>query len=365
MIAGIYFGRLYNFSIKFSEVCRFQELRLRMESSAEDNLLKEAGFRVEREGEKVFFVTPRPCTRRLYNKCRANVWLDTEHVAGRHLNIKVEMFSFLKRKRNSAGDQSSGMVGNTEAAGGRDTAVGAGGGDSVNTAAVNTDSRVSVMVKQLCKDPAVPLDHKKIISNSAALVDSWLNEPMPTKTQDKFEQFRARLAATQNMESLLAVLYGDLEFNQLLCHEFSNIIIAEIGDVDTKHSPLSNFPANVNTNFFCEIVNFGMKRCPRTMSLLANVAIRSRKSVMPKDILVVANAFANICYIGNNHLDSLITMRSLMLQAGGTSDSALDIRVSLIHLFQELHLHLVQIIIRPMVKMGAQLNHGFKIFFYY
>ena len=299
-----------------------------MEVTTEDALLLQAGFRVVREGvQNTFFVTPGPCTRRLYKQSTAASWLAKEHEAGRLQNITVEMFMFHKRKRaRDAARKVPGAGGDAECS----SRGGRGGSETegpIKDLIVDKDSfdRVSSMVQQLTRDTTVTLDHKKLLSNAASMMDSWLSQNPPQQSQEDFLKLKQKLVEATDFESLLTVLYGDPEVRTLLCGEFTDIVITEIADIDTRQGPLSDFPPSINSNVFVQIVKFGMEKCPRTLSLLSNVAIRSRKSIMPKDVLTVASTFANLCYIGNHHLDGLIKMRSLMLQASGTTDLALDI----------------------------------------
>ena len=313
-----------------------------MASSPEDDMLVEAGFRVVKdEAGNPFFVTPRPCTRRLFRRSEVIKWLAEQHSAGRHLNISVDLFVFRKRKRKTGIKGGEGAVEGEGAAGGEATAGGGGdtegegmgagggktaaGGGAVAGGGEDGTDRVSSMVQQLSRESTLRPDHKKLLSNAAAMVDSWLSQPRQVPGHEDFLLFKEKLTATKDFESLLSVLYGDLEVRHLICGEFMDIVIAEIVDIDSKQGPLGDFPPNINSNVFSEIINFGMEKCPRTLSLLASIAIRSRKSVMPSDVLTVASMFANLCYIGNRNLDGLIKMRSLMLQASGTTDLALDI----------------------------------------
>ena len=328
-----------------------------MEVSPDDAILIQSGFRVERKkGEHTVFVTPHPCTRRLSKKARVASWLNDEHRDGRLMHIKKEIFVFGKRKRSAESAEVSG--GNTEASSGdneasfEETQVFGGdteashedteafGGDTEASrgdteasreeteasAGENTaSSGVLFMVQQLSRDPLVILNHGRLLSNTASMVDSLLTMPSPPLGQEDFQLLKKKLAATNDIDSVLKVLFGDQDVRKLLCGEFSNIVIAEIADIDSRKGPLSDFPPNINSNVFCDVVKYGMERCPHTLALLADVAVRSRSSVMPKDVLNVATMFANICYLGNHDLDSLVKMRSLMLKTSGTTDLAMDI----------------------------------------
>ena len=297
-----------------------------MEPSAEDALLTEAGFRVVREGvENTFFVTPAPCTRRLYKQGQAASYLSKQHQAGRLLHIESKLFIFRKRKscEGQTADASNGGAAGGQASGGSAARSGAGGPPRQDREP--TTDRVSFMVQQLTRNPAVTLDHKKLLSNAASMMDTWLSPPSTSPSQEDFNKFKEKLMTARDFESLLTVLYDDPEVRTLLCGEMTDIVIAEIACIDSKKGPLSDFPPDVNSNIFVNIVEFGMSRCPRTLGLLANVAIRSRKSIMPKDVLRVANMFSSLCYIGNQDLDGLVKMRSLLLQASGTTDQAMDI----------------------------------------
>ena len=181
------------------------------------------------------------------------------------------------------------------------------------------------MVKLLTRDPTVEVDHKKILCSTASITDKWLSKCNPLMSSKEFKALKERLAETKDVESLMVVLMGDTVIQKLLSSEFSDVIMAEMVEIDSSTGPLSEFPPSVNSNIYSRIVKFGLSHCPQTMAVLLRLAVKSQMPVLPTDVLVVANHFANICYLSNSNLDGLIKMRSLALQAGGTTDRALDL----------------------------------------
>ena len=181
------------------------------------------------------------------------------------------------------------------------------------------------MVKLLTRDPTVVVDHRKILCSTASIMDKWLSKCNPLMSSKEFKALKERLAETKDVESLMVVLMGDTVIKQLLSSEFSDVIMAEMVDIDSSTGPLSEFPPSVNSNIYSRIVKFGLSHCPQTMAVLLRLAVKSQMPVLPTDVLVVANHFANICYLSNSNLDGLVKMRSLALQAGGTTDRALDL----------------------------------------
>ena len=180
------------------------------------------------------------------------------------------------------------------------------------------------MVKLLTRDPTVKLNHRALLCQTASWLDDWLKSPLPNKSPEEFSILKEKLSESEDLESLLTVLLGDAEIHKILCSEVNDIILAELVDVDSKTGPLSEFPPNINSNIYSRIAEFGMSRCPNTMAMLCKLAIKNRKSILPANVLIVANHFANLCYLTNKNLDGLVKLRSLTLQAGGLTDEALD-----------------------------------------
>jgi hypothetical protein len=191
----------------------------------------------------------------------------------------------------------------------------AGGGD------VSRDD----MLKQLVKDPAVVLDHKQQMKEVADRLQSVLSINLPPKSEEQLEAFKEKLATAPDMKTLMRNIYSDSQAADSMMRMFTTVMTTEVADIDPRRGPLSDFPPSVNANMYVDIVQYGLDNCPTTMGVVANMVVRQGKTITIKDVLVIANNFANLLFAKNRNLDALVKMRSLSLQVGGTSDLALDL----------------------------------------
>ena len=193
-----------------------------MEGDTADALLASVGFEVVTEaGCPVFYKTPMPRRRRLYKKDEVTAFLGTEQEAGRLLEVRADMFNFGKRKkgggRRAGGDNERGAGG----AGG-----GGGGGEPL--------SCVDTAVKQLTRDPNIDVNHKRLLSQVATSLDSWVAEVPPEMSDTEFQKFKQQLHESPDLDAWLAVVQGDRGVAQLLANEFTDDVLAEIATVDWR-----------------------------------------------------------------------------------------------------------------------------------
>ena len=327
------------------------------EVSPEDKILIEAGFEVVREGvTKTYFKTPMPVRRRMYKIGDVSDFIQKEHKAGRLLHISIQMFIFSKRKYTGSQElRDNGKIsrGSQRSTGGRSQGRRMGGGDMEEVLlgeagdTIQGSSQiggmmqvhrsqeqgarmkeqggqglrdvVDKMVKLQTKDPDVMVDHRKEVASTANLLDALISEPLPNMSNEHFEIMKRRLEEATDMDLYLGTLHADPAARAYLLHLYMDIVITEITEVDSKVGPLSEFPPNINANFYTNIIKFGLNKCPVTLSLMAHIRLRHRKTVLSGDVLAIANNFGNLLYMANKNLDGLIKLRSLTLQAGGAT----------------------------------------------
>ena len=123
---------------------------------------------------------------------------------------------------------------------------------------------------------------------------------------------------------MLAHLSKDVKVADALNLMFSDSCMAEISHIDTKIGPLVEFPASINQNLYCKLVEQGMDVCPSLILFIINLIVRRGEPVLPSHVLQIANLFSSICYAANHDLDALVKLRSLTLQVDGLSNVGLD-----------------------------------------
>ena len=85
------------------------------------------------------------------------------------------------------------------------------------------------------------------------------------------------------------------------------------------------FPVSVNENCYCQVVEYGMERCPRLISMVIALVVKREEPVLPKDVLRIATLFSNLCYVVNRDVNAIIKLRSLTMQVDGLTNQGLDI----------------------------------------
>jgi hypothetical protein len=283
----------------------------------DDSFLVENGFEVVRGADRTYFITPRPCRRRLWKMSEVATFLQQQHAKGQLLEVSAARFSIGKRKLQQASEEQEVLVPPTRMptlVRVQEQEVVAAGG-----------SKVDKMARLLTRDPEKKIDHRRELSRVAGKLDTWLAQLESGRMLSQVSShLMERLQEAGDLEDVLSIMQRDPLVVDALAAEFSDVILAEIAAVDARQGPLGEFPPNINGNYFVRIVEYGMVKLPRLTAHLARLATRSKASLLPKDVLRIACALGNNIYLANKNIDGLVNLRSIMLQVGGLTDATMD-----------------------------------------
>lgn len=93
-----------------------------------------------------------------------------------------------------------------------------------------------------------------------------------------------------------------------------NVFMCEVLAIDTNTGPLADFPPDINSNFFVDIVRFAMDKAPRTLELIFSFVVKQEEATQRFHVPQIATLFANICYTVNENLNAAVWLRSLLMK---------------------------------------------------
>ena len=268
-------------------------------------------LRFEAEGGRPWFKTPVPRIV-IRDASKLKCFLEKEHSHGRLLEIDGSEFSFKRRyglRKKTASCVSSFSDSNEPV-------------DEADEPPEIHDEPSSI-VQRLARNTEI-MDHKKLLYESSKKVDDFrVNDGY--KTPVNFEEIKKKVSSSSDLREMLASLNKEVPVVDAFNLMFSDTCLTEISHIDTNKGPLVEFPASVNHNLYCKIVNYGMERCPALILFVINMVVRRGEPVLPSHVLKTATLFSSICYVANHDLDALVKLRSLTLQVDGLSNIGLDI----------------------------------------
>ena len=273
-------------------------------------------LRIEVEGKKPTYRTPFPRTV-ITSAAKLEDFLDKEHSAGRSLNIDKSLFSF--KRRLGLKQKVTPPPPSLESA-------------EVNAATKDIDEKdsgkVRGVVELLTRDHEAKIDHRKLFFNVSKKVDAFRPSDAH-ETPTNFDDMMKEVSTARDMRELLTTLGGSTEVVNSLSLMFTDLCLAEVSQISTAAGPMVDFPVSVNENIYCDVVEYGIKKCPRLISLVINLVVRREEPVLPKDVLRIATCFANLCYLVNRDINAVVKLRSLTEQMDGMTNLGLDILADL------------------------------------
>ena len=135
--------------------------------------------------------------------------------------------------------------------------------------------------------------------------------------------------ATTNIDAFLVLMYSDEKVLNMLCEEFADLQLSEIATIEGSSSPLTEFPPDQGENIYRRILKYCMDQAPRLTSHMTKIIVRPNKSITPTDVLRVASAVGQLCYLADRNLNGLAKLRALTLQAGGLTNDSIDVLAKL------------------------------------
>ena len=277
----------------------------------EDTIMSEEPLpgwqRFEKKGEKPWFKTPVP-RMVIRSNTQLQTFLAKQHDQGQMLDISGKEFSF--KRKYGLRRASSFIEPNVQSC-----------SSPCDVPSSNGQGQESI-VERLTRN-LEPIDHRKVLSNSAKKVDQFREKDVYA-TPENFNEIVASIATSSDLRDMLAKLNNSSQVNDALNLMFSDSCLSELSRLNMSSGPLVDFPTNVNRNHYCKIVEQAMEECPNLLMFVVNMVTRRCEPVLPSHVLKIATLFSTICYASNQNFASMIKQRSLSLQVDGLSNVALD-----------------------------------------
>ena len=190
---------------------------------------------------------------------------------------------------------------------------------------INHDlEKVLESVHLLTIDPNIKINHTDELVSAAKLMNEARGNFEVDETN--FAKLKNDILMSENLESCLQTFWKCNEarnfFNQMGNAECLEELI-HIGRSYVS-SPLQTFPPNINQNLYSEIIKFGLSHSRNTILFLMNIVTKKDQSVTPDDVIKIAFLLSSFASSVNRENNSLLKIKSTLLQRCGLSNEGLD-----------------------------------------
>ena len=184
-------------------------------------------------------------------------------------------------------------------------------------------TKINSALQLLTVDDTANLDHKKELQNAAKL----LNESRrPVNVQCKLDDLKLKLLESSNLESLIHQLWCNPEARTIFQQIETSSCLEDFLQMGRKGAggPLKDFPPNINTNLYSEIIKFALERSKSTVLFLLNMLVDKNKPVNTNDVIHIAFLISYLAHSVNRENDALVKLKALLLDKEGTTNEGVD-----------------------------------------
>ena len=135
------------------------------------------------------------------------------------------------------------------------------------------------VVQRLTRNMEI-MDHRKLLSKSSMKVDEFRTTD-GYQTPETFEELKRKVSSSTDLRDMLATINKEIKVADAFNLMFSDNCLAEISRIDTTGGPLVDFPASINQNLYCRIVDYGIEKCPSLIMVVINIVIRRGEPLLP------------------------------------------------------------------------------------
>ena len=176
---------------------------------------------------------------------------------------------------------------------------------------------------RLTEDPnAPPLNHKDCLRQAASKLDNLRQHPEEIFINT--EEIKAALRESDDPQYILQKLSGIDGIKEYFRRKEASSRLEEMMLVSRIKGPLSEFPPDINSNVYSNIINFAVDHCPDILQMLLDIIVQRGKPVQEKDVLRVSFIFSSLAH-GTSRVNNAVTkVKSLVLQSQGLTVNGLD-----------------------------------------
>ena len=90
-------------------------------------------------------------------------------------------------------------------------------------------------------------------------------------------------------------------------------------------NPLSDFPMDVNTNHYSNIINFALKNAPNVIQLILKLSTKNEAPILDTDVVRLAYTFSSLASIVSAKNNALKKTKSISTKNNGLTNNGLDV----------------------------------------
>ena len=194
--------------------------------------------------------------------------------------------------------------------------------------------RTTFKMENLIKKPCSSIDHKKELQMAADDLETFRKTSLlqTNSSTEKVNEMKSKLVLEETISGMVMQLCTDEEGLSKMSEVIEDKVLSELLTLhlsECEH-PLSDFPNNINRNWFSETVRFAMKASPITLKTIVNLVVKDRdQNISTKNVVSIAVQYAQLAAQVNQHNNALVKIQSLQLEMEHLSDEGMNAQAKL------------------------------------
>ena len=188
-------------------------------------------------------------------------------------------------------------------------------------------------LQNMLKSRCTKADHEKALKETGALLESLRFETAaPELEPSQFESLQNDLRKATSVKALVETLGTCDMAVQELAKLTERKCLEELLTLSSVEGPLplSEWPVNLSTNWYAEVVKFAASHSPVTLSLLLKLVITDpAHGVSPENIFTLASIYAQLAKEVDKKNNALCMIQALSLKMDGLSDKGINSQAKL------------------------------------
>ena len=201
---------------------------------------------------------------------------------------------------------------------------------------VEEDIAQSVFKMQnLMKNVNVKLDHKEELTKAGDLLHEFMNNKATEVSEEKIQELKQKIMMQTSIEGMVETLGTDDEGLVQMSKFIEDATLQELLMLNLAEGeqPLSDWPNQINQNWFSETLKFAMKHSPITVRGIASLVMKDKTNaginVNTKNVVNVATIYAQLAQQVDVHNNALQKMQALQFEMDHMSDTGINAQAKL------------------------------------